>query len=95
MNRSRHREEFGRSAAAQGEQSFPAVRCTVPSPFRLNVEASCGSLFIVSEGFHLPKIDRGQAGANITDDAPQNKRQDAIDAISPSCALTELGIAGI
>jgi hypothetical protein len=47
------------------------------------------------EGFHLPKVDRGQAGANITDDAPQNKRQDAIDAISPSCALTELGIAGI
>jgi hypothetical protein len=36
-----------------------------------------------------------KAGANITDDAPQNKRQDAIDAISPSCALTELGIAGI
>jgi hypothetical protein len=61
MNRSRGREEFGRSAAAQGEQSFPAVWCTVPSPFCLNVEASCGSLFIVSEGFHFPKIDRDQS----------------------------------
>jgi hypothetical protein len=63
MNRSRRREEFGRSAVA-----LRASR-----PFQL-----CG-----------------EAGANITDDAPQNKRQDAIDAISPSCALTELGIAGI